>query len=144
MRISDVASIVKYDTIMLGETLGDETIKSHLENSDLMKYLIMEDKDTKEVIGQISLWIDEDKAQINNFYILKKFQRMHLGKAFLEYVLKYLDSIGVKEITLEVRSTNEPAIKLYESFQFKAVTIRKNYYSNGDNAYLMYVSIGSE
>ncbi|MBN2540638.1 MAG: ribosomal protein S18-alanine N-acetyltransferase [Bacilli bacterium] len=144
MRISDVATIAKYDMVLLGETLGEETIKSHLENSDLMRYLIMEEKETKEIIGQISLWIDEDKAQINNFYIIKKYQRMHLGKSFMDYVMKYLGAIHVKEITLEVRASNEPAIKLYESFDFKVVTVRKNYYSNGEDAFLMYVGIGSD
>lgn len=144
MHISDVSAIAKYDMVMMGETLGPETIKNHLENNALMKYFIMETQDTKEIVGQMSLWIDIDKAQINNFYILKKYQRMHYGKTFIEYIMSYLKSNQIEEVTLEVRKSNEVAIKLYEQFDFKVVSVRKNYYSNGEDAYLMYVRIGSD
>ncbi len=144
MRIKDVSEIIKYDLIMLGESFGEATILEHLTNNSLMKYLIMESIETSEIVGQMSLWIDEDKAQINNFYIIKKYQGLHLGKKFLKYVISYLKNIKVNEITLEVRSSNLVAIKLYESFMFKTVTIRKNYYSNGEDAYMMYLRIGSD
>ncbi len=144
MHINDVSTIIKYDLIMLGETLGEKIIKNHINNSDLTKYFVMENKDNKEIIGQMSLWIDIDKAQINNFYILKKYQKQNLGKKFLRYIINYLYLKNIKEITLEVRKSNISAIKLYELFDFKVVSIRKNYYSNGEDAYLMYLRIGSE
>lgn len=41
-------------------------------------------------------------------------------------------------MSLEVRVSNESAIKLYEKFGFKNVGIRKNYYQdNFEDAYLM-------
>ena len=41
-------------------------------------------------------------------------------------------------ITLEVRESNAPAISLYNSFGFKKVGVRPNYYSNPtENAILM-------
>jgi len=110
----------------------------------LMKYMILEDVETKDIIGTISIWIDEDKAQINNFYILTPYQKQGLGKKFIEQILGYLRNIAIKEITLEVRASNQTAIRLYESLGFKNVTIRKNYYANGETAYLMYLRIGSD
>ena len=144
MHISDLPTIVRYDLILLGETLGEEAIKDHLQHSSLMKYLVMETQDDHEFIGQMSLWIDEDKAQINNFYVINKYQGKNLGRQFLEYVLNYLKQHEICEITLEVRSSNKVAINLYESCHFKVVTIRKNYYANGEDAYLMYLRIGSD
>ncbi len=144
MHISDINMIAKYDLIMLGETMGEDTIKEHIENNNLMKYLVMETKAENYFIGQMSLWIDEDKAQINNFYIIKDFQKQKLGRKFLEYVLKHFESIGINEITLEVKKSNEIAINLYEAYGFKQVSIRKNYYPNGEDAYLMYLRIGSD
>ena len=37
-----------------------------------------------------------------------------------------------KDITLEVKQTNEIAIKLYKKYSFKQVAIRKGYYNNID------------
>ncbi len=144
MRISDISMISKFDLIMLGETPGENTIKEHIQNSSLMKYFVMETKVEKEFVGQVSLWIDENKAQINNFYIVRSYQGQKLGKRFMNYIMEYFHSIGIHEITLEVRKSNTIAIRLYESYGFKIVTVRENYYPNGESALLMYLRIGSD
>lgn len=140
---SDLLNIVKHDSIMLGETLGYDTIKEYLNNV-LMKYFVIESKKSKDFIGAVSLWIDENKAQINNIYIIQKYQNKKLGKAFMDYVMKYFKSRNIDEVTLEVRKSNEIAIKMYESYGFELVTLRKNYYSNGEDALFMYLRIGSD
>lgn len=109
-----------------------------------MKYLVMETKETKEFIGQICLWMDEGKAQINNFYIIHKFQKQDLGKQFLSCVIHYFKLSKIDEVSLEVRLSNDAAIGLYKSFGFKQITVRKNYYKNGEDALFMYLRIGSD
>ena len=42
-----------------------------------------------------------------------------------------------KEILLEVREKNIQAIKFYTLQGFKQITIRKEYYKNGDNALIL-------
>jgi ribosomal-protein-alanine N-acetyltransferase len=144
MLESDITTVIKYNTIMIGETSDEKILIDHLNDNDLMKYLIMETEDSKEFIGQICLWIDEEKAQINNFYIVHKFQKQKLGKAFLNYVISYFKLLSINEVSLEVRKSNETAIGLYNIFGFKQITIRKNYYKNGEDALFMYLRIGSE
>ncbi|MCK5732158.1 MAG: GNAT family N-acetyltransferase [Tenericutes bacterium] len=144
MRISDIPKITKYDLIMLGETLGEDLIKKHIENSDLMKYFVMETKEEKRFIGQVSLWIDEDKAQINNFYIVKDFQGQKFGHKFMDFIIEYFKSINIREVTLEVRRLNQIAINLYQSYGFITIVNRNNYYPSGENALLMYLRIGSD
>ena len=46
----------------------------------------------------------------------------------LEYLLINIS----KDITLEVRESNYPAINLYKKFGFTKLAIRKNYYKNED------------
>jgi len=38
----------------------------------------------------------------------------------------------MKDITLEVKENNYPALALYKKFQFKQVAIRKGYYEGTD------------
>ena len=47
-----------------------------------------------------------------------------------------LENILKKDVTLEVRIDNIPAIKLYEKCGFKKIAIRQNYY-NGIDGILM-------
>ena len=45
----------------------------------------------------------------------------------------------VKYLTLEVRVSNEPAIKLYEKYGLKSLGIRKGYYQdNNEDALIMW------
>ena len=50
--------------------------------------------------------------------------------------MKFLTETVDKDITLEVRKDNIPALKLYKEFNFKEVAIRKGYY-NGIDGILM-------
>ena len=43
----------------------------------------------------------------------------------------------IKELELEVRAWNDPAICLYESLGFKRTGIRTAYYQDGEDAVLM-------
>ena len=45
--------------------------------------------------------------------------------------------MNLKTFTLEVNVENTPAIKLYEKFGFKNLGIRKKYYNNTTDAYIM-------
>jgi ribosomal-protein-alanine N-acetyltransferase len=50
----------------------------------------------------------------------------------------------VVDLTLEVRPSNLNAINLYIKSGFKQVSVRKAYYNNGEDAFLMYKRLGSD
>ena len=45
---------------------------------------------------------------------------------------------------LEVNVTNQTAVNFYQKFGFKIIHVRKNYYSDNNDAYIMERSIESE
>jgi ribosomal-protein-alanine N-acetyltransferase len=48
---------------------------------------------------------------------------------------------GCEALTLEVRTTNEPAQALYRKFGFEVAGVRKNYYSDlGEDAAVMWAT----
>ena len=70
-----------------------------------------------------------DRYEIEYIGVLEEYRNKGIGSKLMEY-------LGNKNISLEVDTNNEYAIKLYEKYGFKKVSIRKNYY-NGHDAYLM-------
>jgi ribosomal-protein-alanine N-acetyltransferase len=44
---------------------------------------------------------------------------------------------GMKRVVLDVRKSNVPAVSLYQSIGFTVTSIRKSFYSNGEDAYSM-------
>ena len=62
--------------------------------------------------------------------------RSEAGKTSLTQALKG-EELHYHNVNLEVRVSNVKAIALYQKFGFKNVAVRKRYYSNGEDAYLM-------
>ena len=121
---SDLENIKKIELDNYGYILNESII-----NDELHTFFIIEDD---SFIGYISLWHDENKAQIESIIINDK--NKGYGQILFKYALDYLKNYI---ITLEVRVSNKVAIHIYEKYGFKTVTIRKNYYSNNEDALLM-------
>ncbi|MBN2505051.1 MAG: ribosomal protein S18-alanine N-acetyltransferase [Bacilli bacterium] len=137
MRHEDIEEIVLADRLVFGHTLGEETLMNELDLNPFAHYFVMRDESAGRLAGHISLWIDIPNAQILNFYILPDYQGRKLGEKLLEFGLDYLAKHKIENITLEVRTSNERAIKIYEKYGFDRVAIRKQYYDNGEDAILM-------
>ncbi len=91
----------------------------------------------KKIIGYIDLWIAYENAEIANIGVDKNYQRKGIASDLLSFCMEKVNTARCDNITLEVRISNFSAISLYEKFGFKKVSIRKNYYADGENAYLM-------
>lgn len=85
--------------------------------------------------GYMSMQIVLGEGDIMRVAVLPEFRRLGVGRALLQDCFSYntLDTVF-----LDVRENNIPAIKLYESFGFKNIGVRKNYYSDPtENAVMM-------
>lgn len=67
-------------------------------------------------------------GEICNVGVAESFRRQGIGRALLEYMLKEAPFHGIGSCTLEVRSGNKAAIRLYESLGFKSEGIRPGFY----------------
>ncbi|MDP3130598.1 MAG: ribosomal protein S18-alanine N-acetyltransferase [Bacillota bacterium] len=137
MSIDDIPKIVAEDRRILGQTLGEKTLRTELADNPFTEYYVLEDKVTKAFYGHVSVWIDTPLAQIINIYIVPEQQRAGLGTFLIEFVLTLLKSRGCNTLTLEVRPTNAAAIAFYQKFGFTKMTVRKQYYEDGEDADLM-------
>ena len=101
-------------------------LKQELVN-DKTKYIIAKEKN--EVVGF---------AGISVIFVVKKSCRgKGIGGEMLETLIDLCSDMNLKTFTLEVNVENTPAIKLYERFGFKNLGIRKKYYNNTTDAYIM-------
>ena len=90
-----------------------------------------------KICGYCGIWVIDNTSQITTIAINPSLQRLGYGKKLLDYIIKVLKKRKVTIITLEVRITNKGAIKMYQKFGFYKVAIRKHYYENGEDAFLM-------
>ena len=84
----------------------------------------------KPVAGFCAFWLVIDQAHINNLAVLPELRGRGLGTQLLEAVIAEALHLGAILLTLEVRQSNEPALRLYEKAGFYREGVRKNYYTN--------------
>jgi|HubBroStandDraft_6_1064221.scaffolds.fasta_scaffold11984_5 ribosomal-protein-alanine N-acetyltransferase len=71
-----------------------------------------------------------DEWEIENIIVDERFRRSGVGSSLVQDLLAGARSAGVASIILEVRESNLPALRLYESIGFKPEGRRKNYYQD--------------
>ena len=79
-------------------------------------------------VGTAGYTFNGFEGYINNVVIDKSFRGRGISKVLMEELLKSGRGKNINEFTLEVRVSNIPAVKLYESLGFKSEGIRKNFY----------------
>ena len=88
------------------------------------------------VLGYAGFWLVVDEAELMKIAVDVPYRRRGLAGALLVAVLDEARQQGAACLLLEVRETNEAARALYEKYGFHAYSIRKQYYSDGENAVL--------
>lgn len=95
-----------------------------------------------EIAGFACTWILFGELKINNIAVKDRHRKVGLGTGLMEYLLDLGYRKGCDHATLEVRGSNETAIRLYKKLGFKRVGLRKGYYSdNREDAYLMMLEL---
>jgi len=90
-----------------------------------------------EVVGYIGLWCSFPEAHIVSIAVDPDYQGKGIGNKLLQQALAWLVNSGFKHVFLEVRVDNEVAINLYDKHGFEKVSVRKNYYQDGSDAFVM-------
>lgn len=115
-RIEDASFSVPWSRNSFAEALADEN-----------NFLLVCEADGK-IAGYADTWCVLDEATITNIAVREDLRGQGIGAQLLKEALDEAKERGISAVTLEVRKSNEPAIKLYNRFGFESVGIRPGYY----------------
>lgn len=112
------------------------TFERELHNSIPHLYLLIEQEG--KIVGFIGSRFEKGRAHITNLAILPSYQRQGLAHLLIKKVEWKARLYHCRKMSLEVRTSNMLAQKLYRSLGFKAVKFLKAYYlDNGEDAIYM-------
>ncbi|HHT67025.1 MAG TPA: ribosomal protein S18-alanine N-acetyltransferase [Erysipelotrichaceae bacterium] len=103
--------------------------------------LSIDNEEGYRVVGFSDYWHTFDSATICQIAVHPYLQRKQLGSALMDEIYNDCYAKKVKNITLEVRVSNEKAINFYKKHGFKIETIKPRYYDNGEDAYYMILKV---
>ncbi len=95
----------------------------------IANFFVSEDISTGKIAGYIIFWIIEEILEIHDIAVKEEAKRKSVANSLMDVMLKEAAIANVKEIFLEVRKSNAPAIRLYEKYGFKKIGKREKYFS---------------
>ncbi len=129
----DVESILQLESDFL-----DGWSKGQLNSAfDSGRFSVLGAKENNQLIGFVSFSITIDSADVETVFVKTEHRRKGIAKNLIDSAIKMLLDLGVKKIFLEVRQNNLPARALYQKLGFSDISVRKNYYPDGENAVVM-------
>src|ERR671923_687239 len=97
------------------------------------------DPDSGELLGYLIISRYVDAWHVMNLAVAPKHRRQRIASGLLERLFELTAGEGRRGYTLEVRVSNEVAIKLYAQAGFKPRGVRRGYYTdNREDALFMW------
>jgi ribosomal-protein-alanine N-acetyltransferase len=81
------------------------------------------------VAGFCAFWVVFDEIHINNVAVRPELRGRGMGTALMRRVFREGASLGARRATLEVRASNEGALRLYVRLGFYVAGTRRHYYT---------------
>ena len=91
-----------------------------------------------QVVGYAGFWHIMDEGHITNVAVKSTFRGQGIGESLMRALMEETKKEQIEAVTLEVRVSNAPAIRLYEKMGFVGVGVRPGYYPDGEGAVIMW------
>ena len=133
---ADVAANARIEEACFGGSAWSEALVADEIASD--RHLVLVSEDGR---GYAAASLAGDVADLDRIAVLPEAQGHGLARALLEDLVDRVRDLGPERMLLEVAADNVPAIGLYESFGFDAISTRRRYYPGGVDALVMELPI---
>lgn len=135
--MDDLDALVGLELACFSTPWSEASLREDLQDPDHKSYYVAQTT-SGAVVAYMGLARVLDEGQISNIAVFPTWQGQGIGEGLLSYVIKNLRGPTISVIYLEVRQSNEKAIKLYTKLGFTIDGVRKDFYTHPkEDAYLL-------
>lgn len=139
--VDDLAHLADLDRRFIPQPWTQDQWAAELSKPYSHVLVITDDATDTEIAGYIVFWVLGDEVQVQNVAVDLPFRGLGFGARLVREAVRAGLKSEAKRVVLEVRRSNAPAIALYQSLGMSIVTVRRSFYSNGEDAYQMALSL---
>ena len=150
-ELSDIIPVIEINLRTLPEHYSDYFYESLLE--ELPEAFIVAEISGK-IVGYIMCKIEHGfsnfkklgfvkKGHVVSVAVIDEHRRKGYGSVLVDEAVKGVKTIQGSELYLEVRCSNNDAVRLYEKLGFSIIQRLKAYYRDGEDAYVMAIDFTS-
>lgn len=131
----DVGSLAAIEQSIFNDARSEKTFHSSIKFDDNAVAIVAETDG--EIIAYADVYQALDELQLNNIAVVRPYRGRHIAEKMLNVIIDTGREAGCVAITLEVRESNIPAIRLYEKCGFVEVGRREGYYLDNNEAAIL-------
>ncbi len=135
MRKDDIDGVHRVEVNCFDDPWSKKSLMDELKNN-LARYLVAELDSV--IVGYVGVWFVVDEGHITNVAVHSDYRGQKIGDRLVAEMVKLCKEHGLVSMTLEVRSSNAVAQNLYRKYGFKMAGVRKEYYSDREDAIIMW------
>jgi ribosomal-protein-alanine N-acetyltransferase len=136
MAVEDLEQVVAIDQASFSLPWPPRSFYFEVTNNPASRCWVVE-LDGK-IIAMVVAWFIVDEIHIATIATHPDFRKQGVGEDLLSHTLQFARDEGAITSFLEVRESNESALKMYFKFGYVETGRRENYYAdNGEDAILM-------
>ena len=115
----------------LDEAMHEGLFMEEVEGESRVYFVAL---DGEKVVGYAGAWNTGTDYSIISVAVSNEYRKNGIAVRLLNRLVTDAKKKEIYSVSLEVSEKNTPAINLYKKLGFTKRRIRKNYYSNGDDA----------
>jgi len=135
MRQSDLPQIVEIEKRCFSNPWNSKQYEYELNDNPYSSLWVLEEDG--QIIGYYDLWIMFENADIASIAVDVPYRHKGYGEQLMNHLELQARNAGCENIGLEVRVSNQDAIRLYERHDFFIIATRKDYYKDEDGYRMM-------
>ncbi len=128
MTLADLPAVMDIERIVHRTPWSENVFNNELTLNNYSSYYVL--YEGGQLLAYGGFWNVLDEAHITNIAVNPIFRRRGYGGRMLQYLEEQARQRGARYLTLEVRVSNEVAIKMYEKHGFYSVGVRPGYYTD--------------
>lgn len=138
MMEQDIDAVLEIEHLSFPRPWSRESFVSEITSNACARYVVLLEDGRLVAFG--GMWIIIGEAHVNNVAVHPDYRGRGYGRLVMKELMRVAyRAAEITDMTLEVRVSNETALKLYSSMGFSIAGKRKGYYEdNGEDAYIMW------
>ncbi len=138
MSEKDLDAVHEIESRVFQQPWSVNLFRGELLKPDKRIYLSAKLKD--RLVGYAGLMLVDGEAHITTLAVDTPYRGKRIGSLLALRIIEIAILKRVHWLTLEVRESNEAGQELYKKFGFKQIGVRQKYYSDGENAVIMWTN----
>jgi ribosomal-protein-alanine N-acetyltransferase len=130
MQRDDLDAVVAIEQASFSNPWTRAMFEGELSRGAVARAWVVRERETEAVLGYCLGWLVAGELHISNLAVAPAARRRGVARWMLGQALARVAAEGGESAILEVRRSNVAALKLYSALGFRAVGVRRRYYSH--------------